>query len=299
MFKAVFTFALPVLSEMQTNLPAPTLVLSDSTGTNSWTIQATASTFTGLFPIQVVGSVPAGAFGVDTPMQIAVTNLVGSAESGYLTVSVTDLNGNAVTNYSEPFSVNGAAGTNVNFTLAGNMPVGQYLITDTLNMNGGAAQVLSWVYVVPPIPFVLYAGVPGFPTPNGMNLSLQGPIGSHYLVEASADLVNWTPLVYFTSTNATCYFTDTTATNSSARYYRAMIVSVSEVPPILQAQVSGSKFILSWPVSATGYGLETSTNLADASSWTAVANVPAVLNQQNVVTNAMSDRMRFYRLKMQ
>ena len=291
-----FTFALPVLPGMQTNLPAPTLVFSDSTGSNSWTIQAATPTFTGLFPIQVAGFIPPGAFGVDTPLQITVTNLVAAAESGYLTVSVTDLNGNAVTNFSATFSVNGAAGTNVNFTLPGNIPVGQYFVTGTLNMNGGAGQMLSGVYVVPPIPLMLHVGVPGFPTTNGMNLSLQGPIGSNYLIEASADLVNWTPLIYFTSTNSTSYFTDTTATNSSARFYRAVIISVSEVAPMLQAQISGSNIILSWPSSAQNFSLQTTTNLSDPNSWMTLPNVPAIVNLQNAVTNPITGNQGFYRL---
>jgi alpha-tubulin suppressor-like RCC1 family protein len=294
-----FTFTLPVLPGMQTNLPAPTLVFSDSTGTNSWTTQAAAATFGGLFPIQVAGSIPSGAFGVDTPMQIAVTNLVGASENGSMTISVTDLNGNAVTNFSVTFSVSGAAGTNLNFSLPGTLPVGQYFISGTLSMNGGTGEVLSGVYVVPQIPLMLHPGVPGLLSTNGMNLSLQGPIGSNYVVEASADLVNWTPLVYFTSTNSPTDFTDTTATNSSTRFYRAVMVSVTTALPWLQAQISGGKLIVSWPASATGYGLETSTNLADTNSWTALANVPTVINGQDVVTNGISDRVRFYRLKAQ
>src|SRR5581483_7699283 len=44
-----FTFTLAALPGIQTNLPVPTLLFSDSTGTNSWTIQAVGSAFSGLF----------------------------------------------------------------------------------------------------------------------------------------------------------------------------------------------------------------------------------------------------------
>ena len=88
-----------------------------------------------------------------------------------------------------------------------------------------------------------------------------------------------------------------TSTNASLTV--SAITFYSVVPPSLQAQAYGSKLVITWPVSATGYALETSTNLADTGSWTAVTNVPAIFNQQNVVTNAMSGRMRFYRLQMQ
>jgi hypothetical protein len=67
----------------------------------------------------------------------------------------------------------------------------------------------------------------------------------------------------------------------------------------LQAQISGSSFVLSWPASGQNVTLQTTTNLTEANSWTTVTNLPAVINQRNVVTNGMSDRMRFYRLKMQ
>ena len=90
-------------------------------------------------------------------------------------------------------------------------------------------------------------------------------------------------------------YTVTNQISNGSVFYRLALIT----PPALQAQVSGSNFILSWPASATGYALETSTNLADANSWTPVTNVPAVLKQQNVVTNGMSGQMHFYRLKMQ
>lgn len=226
-----FSFTLPVLPGMQTNLPAPSLVFSDSTGTNSLTVQAATPVFSGLFPIQVGGTIPPGAFGVDALVQITITNLVAANENGSLTISVADLNGNAITNFPTMFSVNGETGTNLTFTLPGTLPVGQYFITGTLNMNGGTGQMFSSVYVVPEIPFALYAAAPGWPTTNGINLSLRGPIGSNYVVEASTDLTTWTPIIYFASTNSPTPFTDTTATNSSARFYRALMVPIATSQP--------------------------------------------------------------------
>jgi hypothetical protein len=68
-------------------------------------------------------------------------------------------------------------------------------------------------------------------------------------------------------------------------------------PPLLQAQSSGNNCVLSWPLSAANYVLQTSTNLTDTNSWTAVPNVPAIVNLQNAVSNSASDGVRFYRLK--
>jgi len=67
--------------------------------------------------------------------------------------------------------------------------------------------------------------------------------------------------------------------------------------PSLQAQKSGNNLIASWPLSATSYALEITTNLADPNSWTTVTNIPAIVNLQNTITNSISDGARFYRLK--
>jgi hypothetical protein len=69
------------------------------------------------------------------------------------------------------------------------------------------------------------------------------------------------------------------------------------LPPSLQAQMSGSNLMLSWPMSAQNFNLQTTTNLADPNSWVTLTNVPAIVNLQNAVTNPASDGARFYRLK--
>jgi hypothetical protein len=68
-------------------------------------------------------------------------------------------------------------------------------------------------------------------------------------------------------------------------------------PPLLQAQAAGNNFVLSWPLSAADYILQTSTNLTDTNSWTTVTNVPAIVNLQNTITNPISGGAQFYRLK--
>ncbi len=68
-------------------------------------------------------------------------------------------------------------------------------------------------------------------------------------------------------------------------------------PPSLQAQKSGNNLVISWPLSAQNYSLQTTTNLADPNSWTTVTNVPAIVNLQNAITNPASDGARFFRLK--
>jgi hypothetical protein len=86
-----------------------------------------------------------------------------------------------------------------------------------------------------------------------------------------------------TSTNAAI-------TVSNFRFYRFM-------PPVLQVQAYGSDLVITWPIAADGYALETSTSLTGTNSWAPVTNVPAIVDFQNTVTNEISAGSRFYRLK--
>jgi hypothetical protein len=55
---------------------------------------------------------------------------------------------------------------------------------------------------------------------NGFNLQLTVPTGNTYVIMASSDFVNWTPIATNVSTNASAAFSDLTATNYANRYYR-------------------------------------------------------------------------------
>ena len=68
-------------------------------------------------------------------------------------------------------------------------------------------------------------------------------------------------------------------------------------PPSLQAQTGNGNLILSWPLSAANFSLQTTTNLADPNSWLTLTNVPAIVNLQSAVTNPVSGGAQFYRLK--
>ncbi len=86
-----------------------------------------------------------------------------------------------------------------------------------------------------------------------------------------------------------------TSTNAS--------VTVSNVlfylpqPPPLQARVSGGDLLLSWPLAAQDYALQSTTNLGDPNSWITLTNAPTIVDLENAVTNTISGGARFYRLK--
>ncbi len=57
---------------------------------------------------------------------------------------------------------------------------------------------------------------------EGFNLVLMAPPGLDYRIDASSDLVTWTMLTNFFSTNAATYLIDPEATNYHQRFYRAV-----------------------------------------------------------------------------
>ena len=84
--------------------------------------------------------------------------------------------------------------------------------------------------------------------------------------------------------------TNATLTVEAMRFY-------TPAAPTLAAQTSGNSLVLNWPPAATGYVLETRTNLTAADAWTVVTNVPAIVGLQNTVTNDISAGSHFYRLR--
>lgn len=78
------------------------------------------------------------------------------------------------------------------------------------------------------------------------------------------------------------------------------LVAVQTEPlPSLRAQAAGGNVVISWPSSATSFGLETTSNLSAGNSWTPVTNGTVVINFQNTITNAISQPSQYYRLKKQ
>lgn len=60
-------------------------------------------------------------------------------------------------------------------------------------------------------------------TASGFNIQLSGPAGSNYVIEASTDLKNWTPIATNSAPSGTVSYIDTQASNYPSRFYRARI----------------------------------------------------------------------------
>jgi len=101
---------------------------------------------------------------------------------------------------------------NVNYT-----NVGSYYVeaTDTLGMTASVKVTLSI------IPVINIASSASTLTTAGFNVQMSTPVGSNVVVEASSDMVNWTPIYTNLNSSGTLTYTDTDATNHTSRYYRA------------------------------------------------------------------------------
>jgi hypothetical protein len=67
-------------------------------------------------------------------------------------------------------------------------------------------------------------------------------------------------------------------------------------PPLLAADIHGGNIVVSWPVTAAGYSLQSTTNLTSP-IWSSVTNTPTLSGMRQYVTNSVSGTSCFYRLK--
>jgi hypothetical protein len=98
----------------------------------------------------------------------------------------------------------------------------------------------------------------------------------------------------YAGTNVELFLGIVGGTSTNANVAASGFRFYSVLPPSLQAQTLGNIFVLSWPLSAADYTLETSPDLV---SWATVTNVSTIADLQNTVSNGISGGMRFYRLK--
>jgi hypothetical protein len=66
--------------------------------------------------------------------------------------------------------------------------------------------------------------------------------------------------------------------------------------PLLNIQRTGTNVVLSWPVAAIDFRLQSVTNLVASNSWAAVGGAPGSAEGQFTVTNSASGTRKFYRL---
>jgi uncharacterized repeat protein (TIGR03803 family) len=73
-------------------------------------------------------------------------------------------------------------------------------------------------------------------------------------------------------------------------------LSLPIAPPQLTLIPSAANLILTWPTNATGFTLQSTTNLGSLAVWTTNSPAPVVVNGQNTVTNPILGTQQFFRL---
>jgi hypothetical protein len=86
---------------------------------------------------------------------------------------------------------------------------------------------------------------------------------------------------------------------SSANVYSTQVTELrlSPVIPTLQIASSAGSVTLSWPTNATGFILESTTNLSPNALWLPVGSIITVIGTQNTTTLSAGDKLRFFRLR--
>jgi uncharacterized repeat protein (TIGR03803 family) len=98
------------------------------------------------------------------------------------------------------------------------------------------------------------------------------------------------------SGNALLGTTQSGGTSGNGALFSLSLAPITQ-PPLLAITRSGTDVILTWPANATGFTLQSTTNLFSATTWTTVSPAPVIVNAQNTVTNPLSGAQQFYRLR--
>lgn len=85
-------------------------------------------------------------------------------------------------------------------------------------------------------------------------------------------------------------------TISGGRGGAGTIFRLTVVPESLTIIPSRDNLILTWPTNASGFTLQSTTNLDTSALWTTNLPAPVIVNGQNTVTNPISGTQQFFRL---
>jgi uncharacterized repeat protein (TIGR03803 family) len=99
---------------------------------------------------------------------------------------------------------------------------GDYTVVVT-NTYGSVTSSVAALTVQPPTPTVLTANGSGSSISNGFGFNLSGMAGQAVVIEASANLISWTPLLTNSLLTGYFYFNDPDSTNCAQRFYRARL----------------------------------------------------------------------------
>jgi hypothetical protein len=90
-------------------------------------------------------------------------------------------------------------------------------------------------------------------------------------------------------------YAEKTWTNSGTANYTLAILT-APASPALQISPTDNQLLVSWSTNATGFILQSSSNLGPPAAWLPVSPLPVVAADQFVVTNTMVNGSQFFRL---
>jgi hypothetical protein len=95
-------------------------------------------------------------------------------------------------------------------------------ISMSWNLSGsGPGEWAATAVTLVPVISTTISGVSAAMNSSGFNVQFSAPIGSNVVIEASTDMVHWTPVVTNYISSGSVSFTDTSANLYPSRYYRA------------------------------------------------------------------------------
>jgi hypothetical protein len=116
-------------------------------------------------------------------------------------------------------SLSGATTSALALTHVQTTDAGSYTVAVT-NSWGAVTSTVATLTVVPPTPPSF--GSAGM-TPDGFTFQLSVSVGSTYVIQASTNLQDWTPIYTNVALTGSLVFTDPAATNCPIRFYRALV----------------------------------------------------------------------------
>ncbi len=136
-----------------------------------------------------------------------------------------------------------------------------------------------------------------------LNVETQGEPNVHFKYIVTQEMVgkplDWT-ISYREGGTTIDLFLFSTSPDLELNYAEAdldqLLIGGASDAPSLAVSRNGTKAILSWPVSAAGYALESASSLP-APAWTAVADAVVVNGSQNTVTVDAGPANRYFRLR--
>lgn len=115
--------------------------------------------------------------------------------------------------------------TNSALTLNNVLPAanGNYNLVVSNSAGAVTSAVASLSVTLPQVTLATSSGAVAGLSANGFGFQFAVPVGVTYVVLASSDLQNWTPIATNIATTASAAFNDVAATNYNHRYYRLMV----------------------------------------------------------------------------